>query len=325
MSLITRQTRLALVALAAWVAALPCLAQYPTKPIQMMVSSAPGAGTDLVGRTVADKLGERLGVPVVVSNNGGAAGLIAAEAFKRAAPDGHSILFTNDNLILMMALGANKGMDVLRDFEPVVHTSVLDFYLVVSGEALGVKDAPDLVRLIKERAGKMSYASPGIGAPHHLGMELFKQQTGVDILHVPYKGMGPAMPDFVAGRVQLTMTGFPAVASYAGSGKIRILAVASGQRSADQPEVPTLREVGIPNVEIQGYNYAVAPLGTPAPILARINAEINEILKVPQVRADLAKRGTTATGGSSAELRRRLQGELEKWTRVVKLANIKPE
>lgn len=305
--------------------AAPCMAQYPVKPIQMMVSSAPGAGTDLGGRTIADRLAERLGVAVVVANNGGAAGLIAAEAFKRAAPDGYSMLFTNDNLVLSMALGSNREINVLRDFELVAPAGELDFYLVVSGAALGVNGAQDLVRLAKEQAGKLSYATPGVGAPHHLGMELFKQQTGADILHVPYKGMGPAMPDFIAGRVQVAMTGFPAVASYVSGGKIRVIAVASPRRSAEQPDVPTLREVGIPNVEIQGYNYVVMPLGTPAPIVVRINADINEILRMPQVRADLAKRGTLATGGTPAELRRRLQSELDKWTKVVKIAGIKPE
>jgi tripartite-type tricarboxylate transporter receptor subunit TctC len=298
---------------------------YPAKPIQMMVSSAPGAGTDLVGRTVAEKMAERMGVPVVVTNNGGAAGLIAAEQFKRAAPDGYSILFTNDNLVLMMALGANKGVDVMRDFELLVPATEIDFYLVVSGDALAAKGPQDFVRIAKQQAGKLSYASPGVGAPHHLGMELFKQQTGVDILHVPYKGMGVAIPDLLAGRVQVTMTGFPAVASYVGGGKVRVLAVAGSRRSPEQPDVPTLREAGIPNVEIQGYNFLVAPLGTPAAMSTRINAEVNEILKTPQVRADLAKRGTAATGGSQAELRKKLQGEVEKWTRVVKLAGIKPE
>jgi len=315
---------------ATWVAmalafAAPCMAQYPVKPIQMMVSSAPGAGTDLGGRTIADRLAERLGVAVVVANNGGAAGLIAAEAFKRAVPDGYSILFTNDNLVLSMALGSNREINVLRDFELVAPAGELDFYLVVSGAALGVNGAQDLVRLAKEQAGKLSYATPGVGAPHHLGMELFKQQTGADILHVPYKGMGPAMPDFIAGRVQVAMTGFPAVASYVSGGKIRVIAVASPRRSAEQPDVPTLREVGIPNVEIQGYNYVVMPLGTPAPVVARINADINEILRMPQVRADLAKRGTLATGGTPAELRKRLESELDKWTKVVKIAGIKPE
>lgn len=298
---------------------------YPSKPIQMMVSSAPGAGTDLVGRTVAEKLAERMGVPVVVTNNGGAAGLIAAEQFKRATPDGYSLFFTNDNLVLMMALGANKGVDVLRDFELLVPATEIDFYLVVSGDALAAKGPQDFVRIARQQAGKMSYASPGVGAPHHLGMELFKQQTGVDILHVPYKGMGVAIPDLLAGRVQVTMTGFPAVASYVSGGKLRVLAVAAPQRSPEQPEVPTLREAGIPNVEIQGYNFLVAPLGTPAALGVRINADVNEILKMPQVRADLAKRGTLANGGSQAELRKKLQGEVEKWTRVVKLAGIKPE
>ncbi|MFM9970991.1 MAG: Bug family tripartite tricarboxylate transporter substrate binding protein [Burkholderiales bacterium] len=298
---------------------------YPAKPIQMVISSTPGAGTDLAGRTVSERLSTKLGVPVVVTNNGGAAGLIASEAFKRAPNDGYSFLFSNDNQVLMIALGSNKGVNILRDFEPVAPVVDIDFYLVASGEAMVAGNALELVRFLKERPGKMGYATPGVGAPHHLGMELFKQQTGVDVLHVPYKGMGPAMPDFVAGRVQLTMTGLPAVASYMGGGKIRILGVASPQRSPDQPDVPTLRESGVPNVEIQGYNYLVAPLGTPAAVIARINTEINEVLKTPQVRADLLKRGATATGGSPADLRKKLQTEADKWTQVVKIAGIKPE
>jgi tripartite-type tricarboxylate transporter receptor subunit TctC len=310
-------------------AAILCAAQsaaqtYPVKPIQLIVSSAPGAGTDLMGRTVAERLAERLG-SVVVTNNGGAAGLIAAESAKRAAPDGYTLLFSNDNLVLMMALGSNRDINVLRDFELIALTATTDFFLVASGELLAANSALDLVRMAKERQGKLSYATPGVGAPHHLGMELFKQQTGVDIVHVPYKGMGPAMPDFLAGRVQVTMTGLPAVASYLGSGKIKVLAVAAPGRSPEQPEVPTLREAGIPNVEIQGYNYLAAPLGTAATILARLNSEINEILKMPQVRADLLKRGTSAAGGSAAELRKKLQAEAEKWTRVVKTAGIRPE
>ena len=317
------------VAAAAWTllgAAGPALSQsYPVKPIQMLISSTPGAGTDLAGRTISERLSAKLGVPVVVTNNGGAAGLIAAEAFKRAPNDGYSFLFSNDNQVLMIALGSNKGVHVLRDFDPVAPVVDVDFYLVVSGEAMAAGNALELVRFLKERPGKISYATPGVGAPHHLGMELFRQQTGVDVLHVPYKGMGPAMPDFIAGRVQLTMTGLPAVASYMTSGKIRILGVAAPQRSAEQPEVPTLREAGVPNVEIQGYNYLVAPQGTPAAEITRMNAEINEILKTPQVRADLAKRGAVATGGSPADLRRKLQSEVEKWTQVVKIAGIKPE
>ena len=175
---------------------------YPSKPILLVVSTAPGAGTDLMGRTVAERLGPRLGTTLVVENRAPAAGLVAAQTFKRATADGYSLLFTNDNLVLMMALGANKDVNVITDFQPVVFTAYSDFYLVVTGEALQAKTALDLVRMAKQKPGALSYATPGNGAPHHLGMELFKQQTGADIVHVPYKGMGPALPDLIAGRVQ---------------------------------------------------------------------------------------------------------------------------
>jgi tripartite-type tricarboxylate transporter receptor subunit TctC len=291
----------------------------------MVVSTAPGAGTDLMGRTLSERLGPRLGTTLVVENRAAAAGLVAGQTFKRAAPDGYSILFTNDNLVLTMALGANKDVNVLTDFQPVVYTAFSDFYLVVSGEALQARTAQDLVQLAKQKPGALSYATPGNGAPHHLGMELFKQQTGTDIVHVPYKGMGPALPDLIAGRVQVTLTGFPAVASHMASGKLRILGVASQRRSVEQPDVPTLAEAGIPNVEIQGYNYLVVPLGTPSAIVERLNREINEVLRTAVVREELAKRGTTAAGGTPEQLTQKLRSELEKWTAVVKKAGIKAE
>lgn len=298
---------------------------YPSKPIQMSVSTSPGAGTDLMGRTIAERLGPRLGTTIVVENRPAAAGLLAGQMAKRAAPDGYNLLFTNDNLVLMMALGANKDVNVLTDFQPVSLTSATDFFLVVSGDALGMKSVTDLVRLAQQKPGVLSYATPGIGSPHHLGMELFKQQTGTDIVHVPYKGMGPAMPDIIAGRVQVTMTGFPAVSSHMKSGKLRILGVASPKRSVEQPDVPTLAEAGVPNVEIQGYNYVMAPLGTPPAIVARLNRDINELLKTPEVQEELAKRGTAAAGGTPEQLMQKLRSEAEKWTAVVKRAGIKPE
>ena len=300
-------------------------AQYPVKPIQLIVSTAPGAGTDLMSRTVSERLGPRLGTAIVVENRAAAAGLVAAQSMKRAAPDGYTLMFTNDNLVLSIALGTNKDVNVLTDFQPVILTASSDFFLVVSGDALAAKSAPDLVRLAKENPGRLSYASPGVGAPHHLGMELFKLQTGADIVHVPYKGMGPAIPDLLEGRVQVTMTGFPAVASHMKTGKLRLLGTPSARRSTEQPDVPTLREAGIPNVEIQGYNYMVAPLGTPAAVIARLNSEVNEVLKMPQVQAELSKRGTTAAGGTPEQLAQKLRSEAEKWTRVVKAAGIKPE
>jgi tripartite-type tricarboxylate transporter receptor subunit TctC len=156
-------------------------------------------------------------------------------------------------------------------------------------------------------------------------MELFKQQTGAEILHVPYKGMAQAIPDMIAGRVQVTMTGLPAVASHMKSGKLRVLGVATSKRSPEQPEVPTLAESGIPNVEVQGFNYLVAPLGTPVPIVQRLNRETNELLKTAEVQEELTKRGTSAAGGTPEQLAQKLRAEVAKWSAVVKIAGIKME
>jgi tripartite-type tricarboxylate transporter receptor subunit TctC len=304
----------------------PAVAQaYPSKPIQLIASSTPGAGVDLMARTLADRLGPRLGTSLVVENQGGAGGLIAAQAVKRAAPDGYTLLFTSANLVLQIALGANKDVNVLTDFQPVVLATIDDFFLVVSGEALEAKSATDLVALARKRPGGLSYATPGIGAPHHFGMELFKQQTRTSIVHVPYKGMAPAMPDMVSGRVQLTMTGYPAIASHMKTGKLRILGVASPRRTPAQPDVPTLAEAGVSGVEIQGFLYLVAPNGTPAAIVSRLNSEINQLLKMPELEAEIVKRGSTVGGGTPEQLAQTLRSEAKKWTGVAKAAGIKAE
>jgi tripartite-type tricarboxylate transporter receptor subunit TctC len=297
---------------------------YPSRTITLIVSSPPGAGTDLVARTVADRLAPRLGT-IVVDNRGGAAGLIGGEAVKKAGPDGHTLLFTNDSLVLQRALGQNPGFNVLTDFVPVVLAATVDFFLVASGDALAATTPQELVRLAKQKPGTLSYASPGSGAAHHLAMELFKQQTGADFLHVPYKGMGPAMPDVVAGRVQLVMSGFPAIAGHMKTGKLRILASAGPARSPLQPDLPTLKEAGIPNVEMEGYFYLVAPLSMPQAIVSRLNAEVNQVLAQPHVKAELLNRAVTAAGGTPQQLQEKLRSEVEKWTRVVRTAGIKPE
>jgi tripartite-type tricarboxylate transporter receptor subunit TctC len=304
----------------------PAVAQpYPSKPIQFIVSSAPGAGTDFMARLVADRLGPRLGTSFVVDNRIGAGGLIAAQGTKRAPADGYTLLSTASDLVFQIAMGANKDVNVLTDFQPVILTVTNDFFLVVSGEALEAKNAVDLVSLAKKRPGSLSYATPGVGAPHHFGMELFKQQTQAPIVHVPYKGMGPAMPDLVAGRVQVTMTGLPAVASHMATGKIRIIGVASPSRAPALPDVPTLAEAGISGVELQGFLYIVAPNGTPTAIISRLNSEINQILKMPELQAELAKQSMTAAGGTPEQLAEKLRSEAKKWTAVAKAADIRSD
>jgi tripartite-type tricarboxylate transporter receptor subunit TctC len=298
---------------------------YPSKPIRLVVNSGPGAGADQTARALAEQLGRRLGTTVVVENSAGAGGLIGAQAVKRAARDGYTLLFSSDSPVLLTALGANKDLDVVRDFQPVVLVATLNFFLVLSGEALASRTAGDFIRLARDRRGALSYASPGVGSPHHFGMELLKQQTGIDIVHVPYRGTGATMSDLVEGRVQAVMTGLPAVASHMKTGKLRIVAVASPVRSPQLPDVPTLAESGVQNVEIQGYFFLAAPLGVPAAIVERLNREANEVLKAPDVREEFQRRGTNAEGGSTGQLGAKLRAELEKWTAVASKAGIKPE
>ena len=299
--------------------------EWPAKQIQIIVNNAPGAGTDLVSRTISDRLASILGRTVYVENRIGAAGAIGADFVKKAAPDGYTLLICGDDLALWRALGIRESINVLNDFEHIVELGRTDFFLVVSGEALVANNANDLVRLAKQKPGSLSYASPGIGAPHNLAMELFKQQTDTNIVHVPYKGMGPAMPDMVAGRVQVIMTGYPAIASFMQSGKLKILASAGAVRARLQPGYATLGEQGIPNVEQQGYFMFLAPRGTPQAVVTRLNSAANQVLSLPQVREDLAKRGLVAGGGTSEQFRQKLRSEVEKWTGVVKAAGIKAE
>jgi tripartite-type tricarboxylate transporter receptor subunit TctC len=297
---------------------------YPSKPIQMIINNAPGAGTDLVGRMIAQGLEKRLGQSIVVDNRAGAGGIIGAEAAKRAAPDGYNLFFTSDNMPILQALTPEKTVNILTDFEPIALAGTVDFFLAVSGAALAANNAQDLVRIAKAKPGTLSYGSGGVGGPQHLGMELFKLETGTNIVHVPYKGMAPAMTDFLPGRVQVVMTGYPALSQYVSSGKLKILAAGGPKRSSLQPDLPTLREGGIP-VEVEGYFYLMAPKGTPAPILTRLNREMNEVLSQPDVRAGMAKRAITPGGGTAEQLLSKLRVEVDKWTKVIKAAGIKAE
>jgi tripartite-type tricarboxylate transporter receptor subunit TctC len=298
---------------------------YPSKPIQFVINYPPGAATDIFGRIMAEQLAKRLNQSIVVDNRAGAGGVIGAEFVKRAPADGYTLLFANDNMPLLQALTPDKTVNIVSDFVPVVLAGTVDFFLVVSGEALAAKDAQQLVRMAKAKPGSLSYASSGIGAPQHLGMELFKQQTSTDIVHVPYKGMGQGVVDMLGGRIQVAITGFPAVGQYLGAGKIRILASSGVKRSPLQPEAPTLSEAGIPNVEVEGFLYLVAPLGTPAAIVARLNAEANQILAAPDVKATLAKQAINPTGGTPEVLHAKLAGDVAKWTTVIRKAGIKAE
>ena len=295
---------------------------FPSKPISLVVPFPTGAANDALARILAAEMRDSLGT-VVVENRPGANGAIAAEYVKRATPDGHTLLVVNDSYLILSAMSATLPYDMLRDFDAVVHASGLPFFLVVNEEAIPVKTLKEFVDHARARPGKLSFASAGNGTPHHLSAELLKLQAGLDMTHVPYKGMGVALPDLVAGRVQFTITGLPAVASQLKGGKLRVLATVGRARSAVLPEVPTFAEAGVTGVELNFWMGIVAPAGTPKPVIARINTEINRVLKLPSIRDKLAAQGIDVAGGTPEDFAARMRADLAAYTKVIKATGIR--
>ena len=295
---------------------------FPSKPISLVVPFPTGAANDALARILAAEMRDSLGT-VVVENKPGANGNIAAEYVRRATPDGHTLLVVNDSYLILSAMSATLPYDMLRDFDAVVHASGLPFFLVVNEEAIPVKTLKEFVDHARARPGKLSFASSGNGSPHHLSTELLKLQAGLDMTHVPYKGMGVALPDLVAGRVQFTITGLPAVASQLKGGKLRVLATVGRARSAVLPEVPTFAEAGVPGVELNFWMGIVAPAGTQKPVIARINAEINRVLRMPAIRDKLAAQGIDVAGGTPDDFAARMRADLAAYTKVIKATGIR--
>lgn len=297
---------------------------FPQKPITLVVPFTTGAANDVLARTLGAEMRDTLGA-VVVENKPGANGSIAAEYVKRAAADGHTLLVVNDSYLILAAMAAGLPYDMLRDFDAVVHASGLPFFLVINEEAIPVRTLKEFVEHVRARPGKLAYATPGNGTPHHLSTEMLKLAAGLDVTHVPYKGMAIALPDLMAGRVQFTVTGLPAVASQLKGGKLRVLATVGRARSAVLPEVPTFTEAGVPGVEMNFWMGVAAPAGTPKPVVARINAEFNRVLKLPAIRDKLAAQGIDVAGGTPEEFAARMRADLVAYTRVIKATGIRAE
>ena len=295
---------------------------FPQKPIILVVPFTAGAANDVLARTLGAEMRETLGA-VVIENKPGANGSIAAEFVKRAAPDGHTLLVVNDSYLILAAMSERLPYDMLRDFDAVVHASGLPFFLVINEEAIPVRTLKEFVDHLRARPGKLAYATPGNGTPHHLSTEMLKLAAGLDVTHVPYKGMAIALPDLLAGRVQFTVTGLPAVAAQLKGSKLRVLATVGRARSAVLPEVPTFTEAGVPGVEMNFWMGVAAPAGTPRPVVARINAEFNRVLKLPAIRDKLAAQGIDVAGGTPEEFAARMRADLAAYTRVIKATGIK--
>ena len=316
---------LILLFLAALHAAAPAQDAWPSRPIHVIVPYTPGTGADILSRVLGPKLSERLKVPIVVDNKPGATGNIGADFVAKAAPDGHTLLFVATSFGTTPALrGATMPFDPVKDFTPVglIATSGL---VVVVNPQLPARSMREFIDLVKREPGKLHYSSPGSGGPQHLAMELLKLETGMDIVHVPYKAEAGARGDVVGGHVDATVSALQTAHPQIVSGKLRALGVMSAERASAYPEVPTLKEQGVPDVEVETWYGALAPAGTPAAIVVRLNEDINAALKDPSVREFLAKQGLTAAGGSPERMAELIRKELARWTRVVKAAGIKAD
>src|SRR5260221_360371 len=313
-------------ALAALAVAAPAHAQgYPAKPVRMIVAYPPGGGTDIVGRAVAQKLGELVGQSVVVENRGGASGNIGPELAARAAPDGYTVLMGNvaPNAI-NVSLFKDLPFDPVADFEPESLVASTPNILVVhpSTPARTVKEVTALARA---KPGTLNFASAGVGSSSHLAGELFRVLAGADIVHVPYKGAGPAMVDVLSGQVQLYFATMPAAMPHVKAGKLAPVAVTSARRSQALPDLPTVAESGVPGYEASTWYGVLAPAHTPSALVARLHGDIAKILGDAALHARLADQGFDPVGSSPEEFGAYIKSEILKWGKVIRDAGIRPE
>jgi tripartite-type tricarboxylate transporter receptor subunit TctC len=303
--------------LAAWAPA-PATAQadYPTGPVTLVVPFPAGGSTDLVARLVAASMSKNLGQQVVVENRGGAGGNIGAAAVTRAEPDGYTILMgTVATHALNPALYKKMPYDAVEDFAPISLLALIPNVLVVNPD-FPAKSVPELVELLKAHPGEYSYASSGNGTPLHLSGELFKTLAGVDMVHVPYKGAGPALVDVIAGHVPIMFDNLPPSLEQIRAGKLRGLAVTTKERAPAIPELPTVAET-LPGYETYSWNALFAPAGTPGPIIQRLNEAARAAVKDPEIAAKLKDLSATPVGSTPEELAAHVQAELAKWAPVV--------
>jgi len=299
--------------------------QYPAKPIRFIVPFPPGGGVDIVARAVGEKLSPRLSQPIVIDNKPGAGTTIGFGMAARSAPDGYTLIIGPiGSQAIVHHMLPKRGYDVRKDFAPIGRIGFGTIAFVVP-QASPAKSVQEFVALAKANPGKLTFASSGTGALIHLTGEMFKHAAGVDLTHIPYKGTTQILPDLLDGRIDMALDSLPAYIPHLKSGKVRALAVASRDRAAAMPELPTMAEAGVPGVVSQTDYAAYAPAGTPADIVARLNRELNAVLQIPELREKLAGQGIEITGGSPEALRAELEDEIAKWGKVIADAGIKPE
>ncbi len=297
---------------------------HPTRAVRMIVPFAEGGSTDIVGRTVAQKLSEMWGQPVVVDNRPGGGTVIGTEIVARAPADGYTLLVTPAPFTINPSLLAKLPYDALGDFTPItlINTTPL---VVVLNPSVPAKSIKELIALAKARPGKLNFGSSGTGGSNHLAGELFNAMAGVKMVHIPYKGNAPALTDLVGGHVDVVFNGLTSALALIKGGKLRALAVTSRERSGVLPELPTVSEIGLKGFEAVAWNGLSAPARTPGDVVAKINADVLKIVKAPELRERLKAEGSDAVGNTPEQYAAFLREEIAKWAKVIKFAGVKAE
>ncbi|TFZ04149.1 tripartite tricarboxylate transporter substrate binding protein [Ramlibacter humi] len=314
--------------------ALPALAQqaaspaagqaWPTKPVKVIVPYAAGGPADVYARFLAQRLGDQLGQPFVVDNRTGAGAVIGTDAAAKSPADGYTLLVMSNTHTVNETLVPNKPYNLMRDFAPVAPINSSDL-LLVAHPSLGVATVQQLVKLAKEKPGKLNYASSGTGTPYHMAGELFKAMSGTSIVHVPYKGSSAARTDVIGGQVDLMFDAVTTMAEHAKSGKVKAIATTGKKRSAVLPDVPTVDESGVPGYEATIWLGVLAPKGTPAAIVTKLNEAITKIVSAPDVQKAWEQQGAVPMTMTPAQFEKYMQDDIAKWAKVIQSANIKAD
>jgi tripartite-type tricarboxylate transporter receptor subunit TctC len=315
----------ALAAIMLALAAMTAHAAYPDRPIKLVVPFAPGGSADLVGRLLAQQMSESLGQPVVVENKGGASGMLGNEYVAKSPPDGYTLTVgTLGPFAVNQTLYEHVPYDNVRDFAPITLTG-LSSHILVANPSVPVTNVNELIALAREKPGQLTFASSGTGNATHLTFELFKARAGIDIVHVPYKGGGPAMADLVGGQVLLSFASMASAVPFVRSGRLRAIAVSGAERSALFPEVPTVAESGLAGFASEDWQGILAPAKTPAAIVQKLNGEIGRILLLPEVKAKLQAAGFEPKPSTPEWFAQFIQAETLKWARLLKGIGIKAQ
>lgn len=298
---------------------------WPQRPVTIVVPYAPGTGIDIVARTLAPKLAERLGQGFVVENKPGASGNLGADFTAKAQPNGYTLMITVNTFVITPALYKNLPYDPVNDFSVISKLSTGNLALVVNSTALPVKTLDELVAYVKARPGKVNYGSPGNGTPQHLAIELLKQRMGLDIVHVPYKNAAAANQDLLGGQVQLAVLPVHTALPFAKAGRLNVIAVSGESRSVLVPDSPSFAEVNLKNLDIDLYYWIAGPPGLPREIIARVSREVAAILAMPDVRETLLKQGLIPATSTPEEISALIRDDISRWKKFIESSGIKAD